>query len=225
MITRVLRSVLKNGPVSAARWGWYHLGERYFDRQLGIRTGRRPEFAGLAYDAPESIRYEPLPYSLARTAMATIVDDAPLEREVFLDYGAGLGRMVIMAATHPFKRVIGVELLPVLSEQAAANVKAAKPHLLAPAEVFTQDARQFEVPDDVTVICLFNPFIGEAMADVQRRIEASLCRAPRRLRIIYTHALDQKNLFASCNWLQLKHRLPVGVFDQLNLIIYETRAA
>lgn len=142
MITRVLRSVLKNGSVSAVRWGWYHLGERYFDRQLGIRTARRPEFAGLAYDAPESIRYEPLPYSLVRTALAKITDDAPLENDVFLDYGAGLGRIVIMAATHPFKRVIGVELLEALSEQAAANVKAATPHLLAPAEVVTFDARR-----------------------------------------------------------------------------------
>lgn len=224
MITRVLRSVLKNGPVSAARWGWYHLGERYFDRQLGIHTARRPEFAGLAYDAPESIRYEPLPYSLVRTALAKIVDDAPLENDVFLDYGAGLGRIVIMAATHPFKRVIGVELLEALSEQAAANVKAATPHLLAPAEVVTFDARQFEVPDDVTVICLFNPFIGEAMADVQRRIEASLRRTPRRLRIIYAHANDQKDLFEGCSWLYQAHRLPVGVFDRMNLVIYETQA-
>lgn len=222
MIVRALRSVLRQGPVSAGRWGLHHLEERYFDWRLGIRTARRPEFSAITYDAPESIRYEPLPYSLVRTALAKVVPEAPLGNEVFLDYGAGLGRVVIMAATNPFKRVLGVELLPTLSEQAALNVKAAAPWLRAPAEVMTADARQFEVPDDVTIICLFNPFVGEVMAAVQRRIEASLRRAPRRLRVIYAHAHDQRDLFSDSSWLVQAHRLPVGVFDGMNLVIYET---
>ena len=63
MITRVLRSVLKNGPVSAARWGWYHLGERYFNIAVdwmveyavkaakeGYRTRDRYHWAALLAD-------------------------------------------------------------------------------------------------------------------------------------------------------------------------------
>jgi predicted RNA methylase len=217
--------VLQHGPVTSARWGWYHFTERYFDQHLGIHTARRPEFDQLDEYGAESVRYEPLPYSLVRTALAAAVQPATVGRDVFLDYGAGLGRVVIMAATHPFKRVLGVELLERLTRLAAENLRAARGSLKAPAEVLTRDARQFEVPDDVTIACLFNPFTGEVMADVQRRIEASLRRAPRRLQVIYAHPDDQANLFASCRWLGAPRRLPVGVFSRLNLMVYETPAA
>lgn len=172
-IRRAVRGVLEHGPIVSARWGWFRLGERYFDQHLGIETARPPELDAYGADA---VRYEPLPYCLVRAALAAAIDPASVRRDVFLD--AGLGRVVIMAATHPFTRVVGVELLERLSRLARRNLRAARPHLAAPAEVVTLDARQYEVPDDVSIINLFNPFTGEVMADVQRRIEASLRRRP-----------------------------------------------
>jgi predicted RNA methylase len=41
--------------------------------------------------------------------------------EVFLDYGAGLGRVLILAAMLPFKRVIAVELSPILAAKAVTT--------------------------------------------------------------------------------------------------------
>jgi tRNA G46 methylase TrmB len=44
------------------------------------------------------------------------------ERDVFLDYGSGLGRVLLMAAQYPFRRVLGVELSARLNEPARQNV-------------------------------------------------------------------------------------------------------
>jgi hypothetical protein len=42
--------------------------------------------------------------------------------EVLLDYGSGLGRLVILAAAMPFARIIGIELSPLLAERARRNL-------------------------------------------------------------------------------------------------------
>ncbi len=46
------------------------------------------------------------------------------ERRSFLDFGSGKGRMVIAAATLPFRRVLGVEISDRLLQEARRNVEA-----------------------------------------------------------------------------------------------------
>lgn len=43
--------------------------------------------------------------------------------EVFLDYGSGKGRALIMAAQYPFRRILGVEFSPQLSLIASQNIE------------------------------------------------------------------------------------------------------
>ena len=43
-------------------------------------------------------------------------------QDVFVDYGAGKGRTVVLASTYQFKRVIGVELAPELAAIAEENL-------------------------------------------------------------------------------------------------------
>ncbi len=43
--------------------------------------------------------------------------------DVVLDFGAGMGRGVIVAVSHPFKAVIGVEISPQRSEIERENLK------------------------------------------------------------------------------------------------------
>src|SRR5687767_6360963 len=50
-------------------------------------------------------------------------------QDVFLDFGSGLGRAVIVASTLPFKRVIGVEYSAHLHELGTRNVNIARPKL------------------------------------------------------------------------------------------------
>jgi Histone methylation protein DOT1 len=116
--------------------------------------------------------------------------------DVLLEYGSGKGRAVIWAAAHfPFRRVIGVELDEQLHKEAVANLARWNGRLLCDDIVLTcADATEFEVPDDVTALYLFNPFTGDAFRKVIARIQESLARQPRSLQVIYCNPLMHEAL-------------------------------
>ena len=87
--------------------------------------------------------------------------------DVFLDYGSGMGRAVVVAATYPFRKVIGIELSPELNDVARDNIKRARAKLVCnDIELITMDARHYVVPPDATVVLLFNPFEGSLLTRV-----------------------------------------------------------
>ena len=104
----------------------------------------------------------------------------------FLDLGAGKGRALILAARHGFARVLGVERSARLCAIAAANAErwnAAHPG--AAIELRCADVREAEVPADVDVVFLFDPFPRRLTAAVAAALGESLRRAPRDLHVVY----------------------------------------
>ena len=214
----------KAGPrnlVRWARWALVRAEGAAWERYFGVDTAR-PFDNGVYAERRDCIRYQPLPWLLLRNA----IDALPVTREdVFLDYGCGMGRVLLMVARREVKRVMGIELFAQLADIARQNVNAARPRLRSPVEIIVDDATAWEVPDDVTVAFLFNPFVGTVMAAAQRRLADSLARKPRRLRVVYAHADDQPNLFADCPWLRPPQRVGVGPFKGMNVLVYESRPA
>lgn len=167
----------------------------------------------------DTIEYEPLPWKLLRAGVELLrlqPDD------VFVDYGAGLGRALLMAASRRLERVLGVEFHPHLATRAEENVKAAQHRLLSPVQVIVADAAQWQVPDEVSVAYLFNPFIGSVMKAAQERMRESLRRRPRPFRLLYAHAVDQPDLFAPCDWLERSTSQSGGIFPG-TLSVYQAR--
>ena len=108
------------------------------------------------------------------------------EEDVFVDYGSGMGRVLVFAARHPFKRVIGVEHSEELNERARENIERNRPRLRCQdVELVTADAREWPVPDDVTVAYFFAPFPAEVFEEVIRQLLASIDRRPRTVRVVY----------------------------------------
>ncbi len=167
--------------------------------------------------------YEPIDYR----AFENILDhvDCRPGESVLLDYGCGKGRAVVLAATRPFKRVIGVERSPDLSAAARRNIDRARPKLACDnVEIVSDDARTYRVPDDVSVVYLFNSFDGPVLADVLERIRESIARAPRKLTFVYSLPLDQRNGVADCSWLDEECRLSTGFFTHIETIAYRSRS-
>jgi hypothetical protein len=167
----------------------------------------------------ETIRYEPLPWRLVRSGIELLQLQPD---DVFVDYGAGLGRALLMAASRRLRQVLGVEFLPHLAQRAEANVRAARHRLRSPVNVIVANAATWEVPDEVSVAYLFNPFIGSVMAAAQERLRQSLVRRPRAFRLLYAHAIDQPDLFAACSWLERRVSERSEIFRG-TLSIYEAR--
>ena len=105
---------------------------------------------------------------------------------LFLDLGAGKGRVILQAAQLPFRRVIGVEISETLSAQARRNIDQKCARLTCRSvTIVTVDASTFPIPDDVTLIYMFNPFRGETFETVAQNILRSFERRPRRITLIY----------------------------------------
>jgi 16S rRNA G966 N2-methylase RsmD len=106
--------------------------------------------------------------------------------DVFLDVGSGMGRVVLMAARRPFKRVIGVEQNGEMTAVARRNVEAARGRLACrDVELVTADVLDWEVPDDVTVVYLYCPFPEQVLERFMERLLTSIDRCPRTVRLIY----------------------------------------
>jgi SAM-dependent methyltransferase len=223
---RAVRRVFREGLRDSVRWGVFHAIEQYGDRRLGVDTVGAEDWGPEAYRGINGNHYLPLQYALVRRMLRDVREGLrDVRREVFLDYGSGKGRVVLAAAQHPFKRVLGVEIVERLNDIARSNIAAAKRQLRAPIELVTTDATTFEMPDDVTVVYLYNPFLGEVLPEVQNKIGRSLSRKPRNLRLYYACPVEIGDSFAALPWVTASRALSTGVLTNHYLVVHEHRAA
>jgi SAM-dependent methyltransferase len=120
----------------------------------------------------------------------------------FIDLGSGKGRTLLMAADYPFRRIIGVELLPALNEIAQENIARYKSETQRSFSLrsICADATDFSFPVEPTVLYLFNPFPEAGLRRVIANLERSLRSDPRPFFVLYhnpllAHVLEGNNLF------------------------------
>jgi SAM-dependent methyltransferase len=171
------------------------LGELVFERRFGTRTSEEIDLQTLGIDAEGRVRHQPVGWLMIRRILSPR-DVSP--NDVFLDIGSGMGRAVLIAATYPFRRVIGVELSETLSAIAQDNVDRCRERLRCQdISLIVADAVGYEIPDEVTVVFMNNPLLGSLFADVLRNILDSYDRRPRDLRIIYQNPIEEPMLLAT----------------------------
>jgi SAM-dependent methyltransferase len=114
----------------------------------------------------------------------------------FVDLGCGKGRTLLMASDYPFRRVIGVELLPALHQIALDNLRqyksaAQKCFVL---EAICADATAFPFPEGPLVLYLFNPFPESGMRQVAASLTETLRADPRPVYVLYHNPLLEHTL-------------------------------
>jgi len=131
----------------------------------------------------------------------------PFEEFTFIDLGSGKGRALLMAAEHPFRRIIGVELIPELHQACLENVRAfgqsngRSGRLEAPCvEALCIDARDFQYPLEPLVVYLFNPFPEPVFAAVLSSLGQSARENPRPIYVAYRY-IEHEQLLAESDWL------------------------
>jgi SAM-dependent methyltransferase len=117
----------------------------------------------------------------------------------FIDIGSGKGRTLLMASEYPFRRIIGVEILPELDRAARENIRAYKSptQRCSKIESVCADARDFELPDEPLALYLFNPLPEASLRAVIGRLEKSLSQSPRAIWIVYHNPSLDSALAAS----------------------------
>lgn len=182
---------------------WRRFLDRQFDRRHGVDTAGVIDLPQLTSDP--RFRYA---HNYGPTHAGTFLRllrqlDIDHRRFVFVDFGCGKGKALLLAASLPFKRVVGVELAPELVAAAERNVQrwTARAGHTGVFELACVDAAEYPIPADPAVLYFFNPFMAEAMRAVLENIRRSLEAVPREIYVIYQYPLLGP-LFDECGFLR-----------------------
>jgi SAM-dependent methyltransferase len=189
-LRRLLPDRLKRGYHAVLR-----ASSSLVDRALRVDTARKVNLADYGLDHPERVSYE----AGSWLDLLRVLRIGAIRRDdVFLDLGCGKGRALLMASLYPFRRVSGVELAPELARVARRNIETFRPRKrCASIEVEVADAVAYPIPDDVSVVYLFNPFRGQTFATVVANLIASIDRNPRTVRVVYRNAMYEDALLST----------------------------
>jgi Methyltransferase domain len=153
------------------------LAEERYERRFEVRTGGQISLEATGVSNPDSAEYAPANYDGFFRAMRHV----PEQTGAFVDYGSGLGRILVAAATFPFSRITGVELSAALVERCKRNLGARQVNLVC------MDAARYRTTNDVTVFHFYNPFRGETLQAVVTDLARSLREEPRRAWIVFAN--------------------------------------
>jgi hypothetical protein len=132
--------------------------------------------------------YHPVHRLSFDTAMAQLPER--FEEFTFIDYGAGRGRALLLAAMHPFRRIIGVEFASELHDDANMNIAQFPRSLMKCRDVECRlmDAVDFAIPNEKCVLFFNDPFDDEILKTVLERITASYRTHPRRMYLVFVRS-------------------------------------
>ncbi|HVI06665.1 MAG TPA: class I SAM-dependent methyltransferase [Candidatus Binatia bacterium] len=167
-------------------------GDAEYDWQHRVNTtsgavGWRDRLLGVFHSA-----YQPTDEALFHEMMRALLAHAgSFAGFVFIDIGSGKGRTLLMAADYPFRRIVGVELLPDLHGIARENIAAyhGERQKCAAIESLCADAADFFFPEEPLVIYLFNPLPEAGLKRLLANLQRSLKEHPRGAYVLYHNPL------------------------------------
>jgi SAM-dependent methyltransferase len=114
----------------------------------------------------------------------------------FVDIGCGKGRVLLVASEFPFHKIIGIEFVPQLAEQARRNLKTyrARNRKCFAIEAITADATEYELAPEPQVLYFYSPFSKSVLAKVLDNVEASVQESPRPLLVLFSGVLAMRDI-------------------------------
>ena len=159
----------------------------WFDATRHVQTSGPVSLHQLTLVGAEQIGGDYLPTrpSVARQILAQL----PIQNHheyTFIDLGSGKGRMLLIAAEYPFRRVQGLEIALELHRDATQNISRFRhpSQRCAIIESLNVDALEYVFPQGNLILYLFNPFLPEVLKKVLLNLESSLAQHPRHVIVI-----------------------------------------
>jgi SAM-dependent methyltransferase len=148
-------------------------GDRWFDRLRGTETSSAVAVPQLgiadAVARAAAVGYTPSPARITHWMIKSVPLD-PAEY-AFIDIGCGKGRVVLVAAEHPFRQIRGVEISSSLSQLAQQNLERSRSRRRCnDIQILCSDARSVELPEGPVLFHFYNPFSPAILRDLLERI-------------------------------------------------------
>ena len=179
--------------LSSSAW-FQRLSEQRYDRRFGVKTSGFVPTAKL--DIPEDQRCHAVEYIPTTGAkFGCLLSQLQLcyEKCVFVDFGCGKGRTLLMASDFPFHAIVGVELSPSLHRAAEENIARYRSRHQKCFDIHAvrANAVAFEFPAEPLVLHFFNPFSDAIMRQVLDNLTKSLQAYPRDVFVIYYNPIHE----------------------------------
>ena len=192
MHARIISSIRERGWLATAFGGVLYLLRPWwfwwYDLTHGVSTRHEVPLSQL--DLPgEAARYALFYEASDGNCLKKLLRHLPIDYEKFhfVDLGAGKGRSLCVAAEFPFRRILGAELSPNLSETARRNCQLfrSKTQRCNNFEVTCQNAAEFCFPNVPLVVYMFNPFNEIILSRILENLEQSWNEYPRDVFVVY----------------------------------------
>ncbi len=178
-------------------------GEAEFDRRFGVRTAGHIDLVDVAVlptgNQLFGIQYAATSEAIFREMLSAVPAD--FADFVFVDFGSGLGRVLLLASEYPFRAIRGVDFSPDLHATAADNIRRYRSNIQKCTDIVSicQDATNYAIPDEQAIFYFYHPFVEPVMKQVLTNIEQSLSKHPRDVYLIYynpkaRHIIDYHNV-------------------------------
>jgi len=161
---------------------------REFDQSHGTDTGRVIPLDKLdvnSKNTADGLWYEGISPRIFNQFMKNI--DLTPEPHTFIDFGSGKGRVLLLAAEHGFRNVVGVEFAREIHEIAIKNAEIfnrGKADAVA-FEFHLMDAVEYHFPESPLVIFFYCPFRGNVLDRVLANLNISYQHRPRPIHILF----------------------------------------
>lgn len=196
LLVRIVRSIMEKGLTRTFQSCISVIEDNYFDKKYGMNTSEIIEVADLDLtdkNKKHSYKYQPTRIRHFNNLMKKLRFP---EGSVFVDLGAGKGRILLIASNYNFKRVIGVEISSKLCEIARNNVAIYEKRLKRSLgiTIFELDVLKYNINDDENIFYIYRPFDDFIMEKIIEEIKKSFKRNPRKIWLIFNN-FQYNNLF------------------------------
>ena len=211
---KVIRQIRIDGPLGVVAKIPLWLREKRearLDRELGISTRGQVFVDELAQREPgheheaHAVFYAPLQFRKFSRLIRAAEPFVPA-RYTFVDFGAGKGRALVLAASLGFPRVVGIELFQSLCAAAQQNIDAfaARDPRAKAIELKCMDAADYRLPQGSLFCYLYNPFDDVVVRKVLANIRAAHESEARHIIVAYSNPVHAE-AFDTADFLQLHH--------------------
>jgi hypothetical protein len=179
-----------------------------FDRMYGVQTSG--EIGGRTYLSDLKIKSANWTYGKdyagiwpERFLAAMSKLQLDFQNYIFIDFGSGKGRALLLASGLPFKKILGVEFSEELHRVAEENIKRyTNLHQKCKSiESVCMDFTEFQLPPEPCVLYFFDPCRKKPLTQTLENIHRSWKEHPRRIYVVYVAPAETK-VFDSADFLR-----------------------
>ena len=190
LLIKIMKDINQKGLIDTVKIYLLKIDIRIFDYKYNVKTHKDLNINNLKFNSinkKEAFNYE----TVAIFSIKKILNNIDINiNDIFIDFGCGKGRVLLIASQYKFKKIIGIEFSPELVDIARSNVSICKDYNsfnIDIIKIIESDVLDYKYNNNETVFYLYNPFSNIILDQLCGQIMESIRHKPRRVYMIYVN--------------------------------------